>query len=531
MAVLLEFLDTPYLQGVCIALVLVFASSFWEDFSDEIPYGRLPLVGKSGWDLSNRKARSQFTSSARALIAEGFAKGMSVFQVMGSTRPLIVLHPKYIDEIKSHPHLNFEGATRKNFFEDRIPGFEPFHSAGAGKVLIDTVRIKLTRALGSLTIPLTRETAATVKDAFPPSKGIAEEASSPIYTDSLQNGRHNFSQKVPYMVARMSTLIFMGEKDCRDEEWINVSVNYTIDAFMAARELRQWPSILRPLVHWFIPAAQKLRKPQAVARSIVNREIEKRDMIRAGKLPDDSPRTRADALDWFEELSAASNLPYDRSQGQVGLSMAAIHTTSNLLTNVMYDLTAHPEYIQSLRDEIRTVAIEDGVFKKTSLLKLKLMDSVMKESQRVHPPASLNRLATNDIALSDGTVIPTGATIVVSAHVNEDESTYPHAHIYDGYRFYKKRQEPGNEHRFQLVTTTRESFGFGHGLHACPGRFFAANESKILLMHLLLKYDWKFKEDHGKPKNFENGTESIPDPTVELFRSRKPEVDLGVLGE
>lgn len=75
MAVLTELLDTPYLvQGICITLVLIFASSFWKDLSDEIPYGRLPLVGKTGWDLSNQKARSRFTSSARALIAEGFAK-------------------------------------------------------------------------------------------------------------------------------------------------------------------------------------------------------------------------------------------------------------------------------------------------------------------------------------------------------------------------------------------------------------------------------------------------------------------------
>lgn len=32
---------------------------------------------------------------------------------MAMTRPLIVLHPKYVDEIKSHPHLDFEGATHK----------------------------------------------------------------------------------------------------------------------------------------------------------------------------------------------------------------------------------------------------------------------------------------------------------------------------------------------------------------------------------------------------------------------------------
>lgn len=197
---------------------------------------------------------------------------------------------------------------------------------------------------------------------------------------------YNFSHKVPYIVARMSTLVFMGEKICRDQNWISVSVNYTIDAFVAFRELRQWPSIMRPLVHWFLPATQKLRKHLTVARSLIDREIKKRELIRAGKLPqEDPPRTRDDALDWFEELSTAYNQPLDLSRCQVSLSLAAIHTTSNLLTNVMYDLAAYPEYVQPLRDEIGAVAAEDGVFKKTSLLKLKLMDSVMKESQRIHP--------------------------------------------------------------------------------------------------------------------------------------------------
>lgn len=197
------------------------------------------------------------------------------------------------------------------------------------------------------------------------------------------------------MVARLSTLVFMGEKICRDEDWINVSVNYTIDAFTGARELRLWPSVLRPFVHWFLPSMQKLRKHLVIARSIVNREIEKRQMIRDGKLPpEDPPRTHPDALDWFEELSEMYHLSFDGSRGQVGLSMAAIHTTSNLLTNIMYDLAAHPDLIQPLRAEICTVAAEDGVLKKTSLLKLKLMDSVMKESQRTHP-VSMSKLASS----------------------------------------------------------------------------------------------------------------------------------------
>ncbi|KAK2059529.1 cytochrome P450 [Colletotrichum caudatum] len=43
----------------------------------------------------------------------------------------------------------------------------------------------------------------------------------------------------------------------------------------------------------------------------------------------------------------------------------------------------------------------------------------------------------------------------------------------------------------QLVSRSPQHLGFGHGPHACPGRFFAANEITVALAHLLMKYDWK----------------------------------------
>ncbi|OKP11796.1 Fumitremorgin C monooxygenase [Penicillium subrubescens] len=508
MALLAELLATPYLaQALCVAVLVLFVSSFWQDLTDEIPYSRIPLVGKRWWDLSNKKAKARFTEAARALIAEGFAKGTSVFQVMATTRPLIVLHPKYVDEIKSHPHLDFELATKKNFFEDRIAGFEAFHPAGASRVILDTVRIKLTQALGSLTIPLSIESAATLKGTFPPSNGTV----SSLPTNTTYHNVHadwfhltewttyNFSQKVPYMIARLSTLVFMGESVCRDPAWLDVSVNYTIDAFLAARALRMWPSVLRPLVHWFMPSCQKLRQHFAVARAIVAREIENRTLAKQVQLGSGGAPRRADALDWLDELSTAYGSVSDQPREQVGLALAAIHTTSNLLTNVVYDLAAYPEYVEPLREEIKAVLIEDGSLKKTSLLKLKLLDSVIKESQRINPVSivSMNRVALSPIPLSDGTLIPAGATIAVSAHINEDDTVYPNASSYDGFRFYKKRQEPGHEHRHQLVTTTSDNFSFGHGRHACPGRFFAANETKILLVHLLLNPSDTIYTSHG----------------------------------
>jgi cytochrome P450 len=52
---------------------------------------------------------------------------------------------------------------------------------------------------------------------------------------------------------------------------------------------------------------------------------------------------------------------------------------------VVYDLIDHPEYIQLLREEIDSVWKEGDELTKAVLYMLKLMDSFMKESQRLSP--------------------------------------------------------------------------------------------------------------------------------------------------
>lgn len=114
----------------------------------------------------------------------------------------------------------------------------------------------------------------------------------------------------------------------------------------------------------------------------------------------------------------------------------------------------------------------------------------------------------------------------------QDENVYPNAQTFDGLRFWNMRQKPGNETRYQLASTSAEHFGFGHGLHACTGRFFATIEVKILLIHLIMKYDWKFADRTDRPRSLMFGIEIIADPTIKLlYRAREPEIDLGKLGE
>lgn len=89
---------------------------------------------------------------------------------------------------------------------------------------------------------------------------------------------------------------------------------------------------------------------------------------------------------------------------------------------------------------------------------------------------------------------------------------------FDGRRYLRMRQQPGQENKGQFVTTSADHFGFGHGKFACPGRFMAANVLKIMIVHLLLRYDWKLAESARKSLL---ESELKPDPSTAVLYKRR----------
>jgi cytochrome P450 len=89
------------------------------------------------------------------------------------------------------------------------------------------------------------------------------------------------------------------------------------------------------------------------------------------------------------------------------------------------------------------------------------------------------------------------------------------------------RSQSGKEKEAYLTTTGANHFGFGHGNHACPGRFFAANELKIATCHILLKYDWELVPDTNT-EPIMNGlmTNSNPAATIRIRRRQHVELDI-----
>ena len=127
--------------------------------------------------------------------------------------------------------------------------------------------------------------------------------------------------------------------------------------------------------------------------------------------------------------------------------------------------------------------------------------------------------------LSTGHTLPPGAMIAFPAGPMAASSEYhPSPKSFDGLRHYRMRQSKdtslsSNAHQF---TTT--SFGhmmFGHGKLACPGRFYADLQMKMVLAQLLLRYDLKLSDGCKRPENIYFADASVPDQTCQIqFRGR-----------
>lgn len=107
------------------------------------------------------------------------------------------------------------------------------------------------------------------------------------------------------------------------------------------------------------------------------------------------------------------------------------------------------------------------------------------------------------MTLADGTHMPAGTMIAAPVRAMYDDPEFlENPEVFDGFRWSKLRQQKDQFNLHQFVTTSSSSLLFGHGSHACPGRFFAANEIQVMMVSLLLRYDFKYPEGETRPGNW-----------------------------
>jgi cytochrome P450 monooxygenase 1 len=179
------------------------------------------------------------------------------------------------------------------------------------------------------------------------------------------------------VVIRLSSLVFLGPEVSRNPDWHRAIVQYAVHVLAACHALCVWPRFLQPLVHWFLPGCRRVRAHLREARNIIQPLVDKkRAEITTSMKPSDN------LVRWMDEISRGRQ--FDAVHSLIATSIAAIHTTSDLFSQLLIDLCKEPELIDSLRKEVIMVITSEG-WKRSALQHLKLMDSVLKESQRLKP--------------------------------------------------------------------------------------------------------------------------------------------------
>ncbi|KAJ6784660.1 hypothetical protein PWT90_03223 [Aphanocladium album] len=472
----------------------------------------LPVLNPKGaFEFTDRRVKASFRKDASKLLRGWFAKNPSKPVVIyGDMGPVTVLPPTMANEIRNDSRLGFIEVTQEAF-HSHLHGFEPFTFGQSEHLIQSIVRKDLTKQLAKVTAPLAEETSLGLSD---------------LLSDSTEWHDANVRETILQLVARISSRVFLGDELCRNPDWLRVTKEYTVASFNAAEELRQWPYILRPIVNRFLSSCLTTQAMLKEARTIVGPVIAKRYAARAAAAAAGLPYVESnDAMDWF--ATADSQQFYDAATFQLALSFAAIHTTTDLLSETLLRIAKSPEIIPALREEIISVYRSDG-WEKTALYKMKLLDSTIKETQRMKPISQISmvRLVKEGFTLSDGTVLRKGSKIGVTSTHFRDASNHENPDEWDPYRFVRMRDDPERQNAAHLVSTTAEHNAFGHGQHACPGRFFAANEIKVALLGILIKYDFELPKDVN-PQVYENGLTLVSDPMTSLrFRRREAEIDL-----
>ncbi|KAE8822083.1 hypothetical protein PTNB85_10522 [Pyrenophora teres f. teres] len=365
---------------------------------------------------------------------------------------------------------------------------------------IHAIKTDLTRSLTRLNPIISLEVDVAMRQYMPPCEDWTEV---------------NIYKTFMFVVSQVSGRVFVGPE-----------LFYLTATVTALKQLYPW---LKPFLAHRLPEVVQLRKCQQRLSEFVLPILEER---MTAKAKDPNWQEPDDMLQWIITRSGGNEasgkgLIDDIASFQITLIFGAIHTTTLTATNILYTLVVTPEYIDPIREEMRNVIAENGgIVTSRALQQMEKLDSFMREVNRFYAPGitAFSRRALKGITLSNGQYIPPGVTIEVpSAAIHRDDEYFPSGDEFDGFRSYKlcASGKEADIARNQFVTTNETNLAFGYGRHTCPGRFFAANEIKMILVRLILDYDVKMP--NGETERYAQvdvGVASMPDTEKTLAFKR-----------
>ncbi|KAF9244079.1 cytochrome P450 [Melanogaster broomeanus] len=454
----------------------------------------IPTVGSSTW-LGSWWAGLKFLINGTDIVQEGYDKHKAAaFKVANKYSWLVIVSGRqYLEEIRrsSEDHLSFMAATNDALKLEYTMGhdihYKPYH--------IQIIRSQLTRSLGVLYPDIRDEVVTAFEEILDLEGNGDQEFISAEWKSVVALGT------IEKVVCRTSNRTFVGLPLCRNPDWIDLNVRFTVDAVKEGIIMGLFPTFMVPFVAPLISSlARSTRRGVKLLRPTV--EERQKHLERHGSAWADKPN---DVLSWLmDEAEGSERSITSLTQRVLAVNFVAIHS----FTQALYNLAANPQYMQPLREEVESIIATEGCF--------------LKESQRMEglpPVLTMARQAMKDFSFSDGTVIPKGTIVAVASRATHfDNDNYEHADMFDPFRFANVRSEDGEGVKHQFSSTNPEYLPFGHGQHACPGRFFAAIELKTMLAHI---------DGATRPQSLRIGTANAANSTAKvMFRKRAQSIFL-----
>ncbi|KDN70214.1 putative cytochrome P450 [Colletotrichum sublineola] len=191
-------------------------------------------------------------------------------------------------------------------------------------------------------------------------------------------------------------------------------------------------------------------------------------------------------------------------------------------------------------------------WEKSKFLKMNGHDSVARESMRVTFPfgnRGLLRKVLKDGVVTDGGIPLKKGTIIafLASQAQRDPAKFDDPEKFDPWRFSRMLEEEeeknkkataaeveikteeapkqGAYHANAFVTTSPDYLPFGHGRHACPGRFLVDFELKMIVANILKHYDLEFPPEYNgrRPMNRQVAELQAPPKNVKIRVRRRAE--------
>lgn len=197
-------------------------------------------------------------------------------------------------------------------------------------------------------------------------------------------------------------------------------------------------------------------------------------------------------------------------------NFGAIHQTGMQVSNMLLNIVgsdAEFNTVAALREESTRVFADgsEGLWTKAKISQLIKGDSVARETMRLNSfgnRAGMRTVMADGFVTDLGDALPKGTMVsFLGRPAQTDEKTMDDPLKYDPFRFSRIRETAASRNEqapaLSFVTTSTEFLPFGHGKHACPGRFLIDFELKMIQAYVVQNYDVKFPDEYNgqRPPN------------------------------